>query len=296
MPPSRDSSRRPRPPRPDAGGAAAAEGPRAPRTRAPRARAAAAPRDSALRLDRLIPSGRSLLIGFALLGTAIALYVAARQTSLVAVRELKVSGAPASVETRVRQALAPLVGASLVRVSPTDVAERLVPIPEVESVTIDRAFPHALKVRITTARRVAVLRQGKEAFVVSERGRILGTVAKRSFAGLPRIWVPTADDLSVGGTVGDQRTLSSVTAATAVFHGGLGGVGVRTIVAGDNELTYALRNGLEVRLGNLGQLPLKLALARKILALGGVQRYVDVSVPDRPVAGTTLPPNSQVEG
>ena len=47
---------------------------------------------------------------------------------------------------------------------------------------------------------------------------------------------------------------------------------------------YPFLYGLEVRLGNLGQLPLKLALARKILAMGGVQRYVDVSVPERPVA------------
>lgn len=265
--------------------------PSAARTRS-RAAAPAAQRPTALRLDRLIPSGRSLLIGFALVGAAVLLYVVARQTSVVAVRDIRITGAPAPVAARIDQALRPLVGVSLVRVSPADVSDRLVSIPEVETVKVDRAFPHGLHVAITTARRVAVLRQGKAAFVVSERGRILAEAGRREYPALPRIWVPTTTDIAVGATVGDQRTLSSVVAATAIFRGGLAGLPVRTVRAGDNELTYGLRNGIEVRLGNLGSLPVKLEIARRILAAGGVHGYVDVSVPERPVAGT----NSKVEG
>lgn len=266
------------------------------RTRS-RAATKAAPRPgtsggSALRLERLVPSGRSLLVGFALVGVAAALYLVARQTSLVAVRSVEVTGAPAAVQARIEQALQPLVGVSLVRIGAGSVSERLVSIPEVETVSIDRAFPHRLTVAITTARRVAVLRQGKETFVVSERGRVLATARRTDYPALPRIWLPAAADLSVGATIGDQRTVAAVSAATAVYRDGVGGLRVRTIAVGDNELTYGLRNGIEVRLGNLGLLPLKLAIARRILAAGGVERYVDVSVPERPVAGT----NSQVEG
>ena len=253
---------------------------------------AAPPRPSGVTLERLIPLGRSLIIGFALVGIAVTLFVAARQTSLVAVQHIEVQGVSGLLAGRIQAALEPLRGRSLLRVGSADVAERLVQLPEVETATIDRAFPHALKVSITTARRVAVLRQGKRAYVVSERGRILAAVPRSVQSGLPRIWVPTAIDLGVGGSLGDAHLVAAVHAATAVFREGVGGLRVRFIRTGEDELTYALRNGLEVRLGTLQQLPLKLAIARKILAGGGVERYVDVSVPERPVAGTT----TRVEG
>ena len=261
-------------------------------SRTVRARPAASTGGTGFQLVRLIPSGRSLLIGFALVGMATALYLVGRDTSLLAVHDIRVTGASARVERQVERALQPLLGTSLLRVGTTDVAERLVAIPDVETVTIDRSFPHGLQVSLTTARRVAVLRQGRAAYVVSERARILAAAPRDISPALPRIWVPTAVDLSVGATVGDPLTAAAVHAATAVFRTGIGGLRVRSVQAGDDRLTYTLRNGFEVRLGTLQQVPLKLAIARRILAQGGVERYVDVSVPERPVAGT----NSQVVG
>jgi hypothetical protein len=62
----------------------------------------------------------------------------------------------------------------------------------------------------------------------------------------------------------------------------------------EHDLTFLLGSGLELRLGPLRALPLKLAIAQRVvpglLARGGYL-YLDVSVPARPVAGTTL--NSQ---
>ena len=60
----------------------------------------------------------------------------------------------------------------------------------------------------------------------------------------------------------------------------------RTIT--DKELTLVLHSGLEVRLGDAGDLRLKLAVARRLLLIQGaetVASYVDVSVPERPVMG-----------
>jgi hypothetical protein len=60
------------------------------------------------------------------------------------------------------------------------------------------------------------------------------------------------------------------------------------------DLTFLLASGLELRMGELQAVPLKLAVAERIvpglLAQGGFA-YLDVGVPERPVAGTTL--NSQ---
>jgi hypothetical protein len=59
-------------------------------------------------------------------------------------------------------------------------------------------------------------------------------------------------------------------------------------------LTLVLRSGTEVRLGDGFERLLKLTIAREILpSLAGSAGYVDVSVPARPVASSTL--DSQVE-
>ena len=63
---------------------------------------------------------------------------------------------------------------------------------------------------------------------------------------------------------------------------------------------FVLRSGLQVRLGDAGDLRLKLVVARRILAATGRRisdGYVDVSVPERPVVGpVNLKSEVEVEG
>jgi hypothetical protein len=62
---------------------------------------------------------------------------------------------------------------------------------------------------------------------------------------------------------------------------------VAAVSAAPGVLTFVLRSGIELRLGDAGDLRLKLAVARRVLrVLGptGPDAYVDVSVPERPVA------------
>ena len=79
-------------------------------------------------------------------------------------------------------------------------------------------------------------------------------------------------------------TLSS-TAETPV--GGTFPTPVRFVRVAGAELTLVLGSGLEVRLGGVGDLRLKLAIAHRILravnADGSSSGYLDVSVPERPV-------------
>jgi hypothetical protein len=54
----------------------------------------------------------------------------------------------------------------------------------------------------------------------------------------------------------------------------------------DGELVLVLRGGTELRLGAGDDLPLQLAVARRVLSvLPAGAPYLDVSVPERPVAG-----------
>jgi hypothetical protein len=60
-----------------------------------------------------------------------------------------------------------------------------------------------------------------------------------------------------------------------------------------------LAGGTELRLGEVGALPLKLAVATRVLLIMTASEraalaYLDVSVPERPVGGSTL--DSQLEG
>jgi len=71
-------------------------------------------------------------------------------------------------------------------------------------------------------------------------------------------------------------------------------VAVGSVIATREELTLVLRTGLEVRFGDGSDLPVKLEVARHVLPkLAGAGGYLDLSVPERPVAGETL--ESQVE-
>jgi hypothetical protein len=141
---------------------------------------------------------------------------------------------------------------------------------------------------------VAVLRRGADSWLVSARARVLQPLRRGVRSGLPRIWVGRKASVTVGATLadGDGGRATRALAPLAGIHFQPDVASVRT---GEDELTYVLRSGLELRLGDSGDLRLKLAIARRILpVLGPVARggYLDVSVPQRPVAST----NPQVGG
>jgi hypothetical protein len=51
-------------------------------------------------------------------------------------------------------------------------------------------------------------------------------------------------------------------------------------------VTVLLRSGIAIRLGEVADLPLKLAVAARIIPLAPGARYIDVAVPERAVAAT----------
>jgi hypothetical protein len=69
-------------------------------------------------------------------------------------------------------------------------------------------------------------------------------------------------------------------------------VDIRQVLTVDGELTLVLASGTELRLGDSGDLRLKLSIAKQLIPLTVGATYVDISVPERPVAGY----KSQVAG
>jgi cell division septal protein FtsQ len=238
-----------------------------------------------------LPSGRSIVIGLALVALAGAAYVGARTTSVFAIERIEVQGLGPADATAARDALRPLERRSLVTIRREDLERGLASLPGVLSFEYDRAFPHTLVVRAVPEVPLAVLRRGDESWLVSRRGRVLRLVPRGTRLGLPRVWVPRRVSVEAGTTLADDAGGSAVRALALLQSTGAG-VRARTVRT-VGELTYVLRSGLEVRLGSARAAELKLAVAAQILSRLEVgTQYLNVSVPSRPVAGG----EPQVEG
>jgi cell division protein FtsQ len=247
-----------------------------------------------LELGPLVPSARSLVIAFAILGGVLLALVVARETSLFGVRTIEVTGANATVERQVRRALDDRTGQSLFGLDLDTARSDVMALSTVAGVRFDRAYPHTLRVTIVPERPVAVVRQGASAFVVSERGRVIADVDRTAQASLARIWVTKDVRLDPGALV-DGELLTAV-GAVAPLAGRQFPSRVMSVTTTDG-LTLRLRSGLELRLGDTNHVPLKLAVAARVFPLlPQGSGYLDVSVPDRPVAGPPgLDPQVEVE-
>ncbi len=235
---------------------------------------------------RLLPSLRSVLGGLALFAAAAAAFVGARESSVFAVDTIRVEGAPPAVRAQVLKALRGERGVSLLRIGGDLVERRVAVVPWVVSAGFDRSFPSTLVVTVRTERPVAVVRRGRESWLVSARGRVLQQLTQGALPDLPRIWVGRDASISPGATLTDEdggRAARALAPLAQVRFPAR----VAAVKAGEEQLTFKLGSGLELRFGDAGDLRLKLALARRVLrGLGpaGPGDYVDVSVPERPVA------------
>jgi len=208
------------------------------------------------------------------------------------VRNVAVTGAPPSVASDVRAALGAATGQSLVTLDVGKLERQVESVPTVAAVRFDRAFPHTLRVFVVPEQPVAVARQGASSWLVSARGRVLASLAHGARSAPPRPWLGPTTGAFPGGMLGADASLA-VRALRPAAAAGLPDR-VASARATNDEIMLRLRSGLEVRLGDASQLPLKLAVTAHVLPLlvAGTT-YLDVAVPDRPVAGQTL--ESQVE-
>lgn len=233
---------------------------------------------------RFVPSGRSLLVSIGVLATAAVAYWVAYSTSVFAVEQVDVRGAPPEVSREVRRATRDLVGQSLAALDADQVEGRLRSLPTIAAVSVDRAFPHTLVVRVAPERPVAVVRRGGSSWLVTGAGKVIRTIETGTQRGYPRLWLAKGTTIRLGGLV--PAGWVPATRALAEAHSVGLGSRVKGIRPQGDELTLVLRRGTEVRLGRAVEVRLKLTVAAKVLRLvDSGTSYVDVSVPQRPVAG-----------
>jgi cell division septal protein FtsQ len=247
---------------------------------------------------RLLPSVRSLAVGFGLLAAALALYVGARESTVFSVRSVEVTTEPSGQTRLVERALAPLAGTSLLAIDEAAITRRLERLPHVHLLGYDRSFPNGLRVVVSVERPVAVLRRANENWLVSGEGRVLRRLTRRLRRPLPVVWIPRGLEPEIGTILRAEhparavRALASLRASAPSFLRR-----IWYVAEGEEGLTMVLHDRFEVRLGDAVDLAVKVEVARRVLAelraSGSTASYVDVAVPERPVAGATL--DSQVE-
>jgi cell division protein FtsQ len=264
-------------------GAGATEGRSGP-TRARRARRAGAKRRG--RVRRIIARGRpgprllaGLLGGLIVLGGA---YLWLRDSSLVAVQQVKIVGVSGPDARQVRTALH-----SAARTMTTlDVQMRalqtaVAPYPVVKSLDVSTHFPNEMTIRVSEQVPVAVVAAGGRRIPVAGDGTLLHDV--KGTAQLPLISmgvVPGGTHLT-GWALSEARLLA---AAPYPLLGRLSGVSDGPA----HGLSGQLRNGPSLYFGAATELPAKWAAVTEVLASSssaGAQ-YIDVTDPHRPAAGT----------
>lgn len=237
-----------------------------------------------------LPSTRALVAAAAVVGALALAYVAARETSLFAVRTIEITGAPASVAADARAALSEIEGTSLVRVDGGELERRLRQVPSIRAANVDRAFPHSLEVALRAERPLAVLREGERAWLVAESGRVIAEIEPRARRDLPRLSLGAGEAPERGGVLartGTQAALAALRAVPARFPERV--LSARTT---SGDVTLVVRGWIQLRIGRGVELAAKLDAAAAVLrSLSADEQaglaYVDVSLPRRPVAGPT---------
>lgn len=236
----------------------------------------------------------SVAVSLAIAGVGAAAYLVAWHTSAFAIRTIEIEGVSGPVADRVRSALRPLEGTTLVSFDGTEGRRLLATVPWVASARFDRAFPSTLRVDVTPERPIALLRRGRDTWLVAGTGRVLERVRSEALPPLPRIWLPATSEPIVGAVVSDRAGIEAVRALVPMDDVRLP-ASIRSVKVEQGEVSLVLDDGTLVLLGVPSELRLKLTVVARVLPLAGGAPVIDASAPDRVVAGT-VHPNAQVEG
>jgi cell division protein FtsQ len=246
---------------------------------------------------RLLRLGLGLVV---LLAAAAAGWMWLRDSSLVAVRDVQITGVTASDGDRVRTALeTAALEMTTLHVRPQALEDATANLASVASVEVATDFPHTLRIHVNERRPVAALApRGEQRIPVTGDGVVMnGVTAERD---LPNLVV---DDSAIGPRLTDRRALRALTIAGAAPDELLR----RTAKLAVNKqgVVASLKNGPELVFGSDADARSKWIAAARVLAETSAAgaTYLDLRSPGRVAAGGLAPiepattdPNAQPEG
>lgn len=204
-----------------------------------------------------------------------------RTSSFVEVRTVKITGAEQApaVDSALRAAAD---GQSTLHLDTDQLRAAVADDPQVSQIAIATDFPHTLLIHVDIRKPVGYVKSGGE--IVAGDGVVLDH-AGHAPDGIPAINADGSGDGSAGSSVGgDAQTVARVLgAAPKQLAGEINGAAANK----DYGVTVDFGPGIELRFGDASGAALKWKALAAVLAdpkFAGAS-YLDLSVPNRPVAG-----------
>jgi cell division protein FtsQ len=231
------------------------------------------------------PPARTLVAFAGVLAVLVAAFAWLRDSPLVAVRTVTVTGVSGADARQVRDAL---VGAArdmtTLHVRTGDLRTAIDPYPGVLGVETHADFPHGLHIAVRERNAVATVVSGNQRVPVAADGTLMPTSPS---AGLPEISAKALPGGSHASAPDVRRAIAVLTAAPPALR-----VRVRRVYVGPRGITAPLRDGPILYLGGSERLRAKWIAAATVLAdrSSAGATYLDLRLPERPAAGGLEPP------
>jgi len=242
-----------------------------------------------LRPTRLARVRAAALRRFAVAGL-VALLAAAgwvwlRDSPLVEVRDVVVTGVSSSQDTEIRAALERSASGMTTLHMDTEALRRAAsPYTSVAGLSVDADLPHKVTIEVDERAPAALVAVGGERIPAADGGLLLRGVRPD-----PALPVVRMDEMPSGSRIDDRRVRAAVgilAAAPAELRDRL-----ERARSGPRGLQLELRDGPDLIFGSGARVRAKWAAATRVLADSGAKgaTYLDLRLPERPVAGG-LPP------
>lgn len=228
------------------------------------------------------PRTRTVLIAIAValvLGGGFMLF---RDSSLVAVQQVRISGVGGAQSAAVSEALETAAKRmSTMDYSVGELRAAVARYPVVRSLTASTSFPHRMTIVVSEQPPVAVLSAGGTRAAVAADGVVLG--APPASTALPTLGASVLPAVGAHVSGGRLRSYLTVLGAAPTPLLGL----VSGLYTGQQGLTLKMTNGLLVYFGDASRPHAKWDALVTVLIAQGTQgaSYVDVRMPERPAAG-----------
>jgi len=232
-------------------------------------------------LPRLGHHGRRRLAAAVVLaGLLVATFLIVRESSLVAVRDVQVSGAAGRDGQRIRDALTSAAqDMTTLHVDVDALRTAVAPYPIVKDIRASPDLPHGLRIEVVEHLPVAAVSVDGTKVAVAADGTLLRGTAVRDLPVLPMRTPPAGEHLAAGQA---SRVVAALGAAPAPLRSR-----IEKVFIGRRGLTLRISAGPALYLGSTERVEAKWAAVARVLADPSSKgaTYVDVRLPERPAAG-----------